>query len=145
MSFGFGPVVLVPIDFCGDSPLISTVGTPTTNNQGDCATVDLQIRTAVTLSATLTGTGCALQRRYYFGSSATPTYGSWVTIATTGSSINHDQDVGLYTTNSGVGYGSLGTYYYNVEYQIIGTDGSTVCDGPDAATQWSATIYSCMA
>ena len=145
MSVGLGFMIMIGGDPCGASPTISSVGTPATQLQGNCAAQELQIRTVVSLSVTLTGTGCTLQRRFYFGSSSTPSYGSWTNIATTGTSVNDDVNVGLYTTNSGAGYGSLGTYYYNVEYRIIGTDDSTVCDGPDASSQWSATIYSCMA
>lgn len=145
MSVGVGFPFMFNSDPCAASPLISSVGATSVNNAGNCAGTDLQFRNVITLSATLTGTGCELQRRYAFSSSATPSYGSWVTIATTGSSYNHDQDVGLYTTDSGVGFGSLGTYYYDVQYRIIGTDGTTVCDGPDAPAQWSGTIYACTA
>lgn len=137
-------MILAAGDPCGLSPTISSVGTPATQAAGNCSTTDLTIRTTVSLSATLTGTGCKLQKRTYFGTSATPSYSGWSDEATTGSSINHDYTAPLFTTDSGAGWGpSATTYYYNVQYQIVGTDGSTVCDGPDTATQWTDTVYTC--
>lgn len=144
MVTGVGFRIITSGDPCSAAPTMTSVGTPAVQTVGNCLGQNLTIRITVSLSGTLTGTGCKIQRRTHFGTSSTPSYGSWTDLATTGSSITHDYNAGILTTDSGAGTpGSGATYYYNAQYQIIGTDGSTVCDGPDSSSQWSGTVYQC--
>lgn len=132
---------------CASSPTISSVGTPTTQTVGNCAGQNLTIRTSITLSGNLQGTQSVQKRTSYQNTGpSSQSWSGWSDISGwSGSSGNYDYSAGLVTTDSGTGTGSLGTYYYDIEIRILGSDDSTVCDGPDTTSQWSATVYSCFA
>lgn len=136
---GFGILGRVA-DPCASSPTISSVGTPTITENANCTTIlDSTLSTDVTLSGNL-GAGQKCQYRDYLGTSATPSYGSWTDLFTSGSSGTRNRTVqGSTTPNANTPV----TYYYNAEFRILGSDGTTVCDGPDASSQWTDDMYPC--
>jgi hypothetical protein len=127
-------------DPCAGSPTL-TVGSTTELNAGDCSTQNHTVRTAITLSAALP-TGYTLERRVSFSTSATPSYGSWADSGLTDTG-NFDYDTMLLTSSPNANPSN--TWYYDIQFRITGTNGTAVCDGPDTATQWSATLYDCTA
>lgn len=138
MSVGVGFPFMSNQDPCAAAPVL-TVGSTTELNAGDCNTQNHELRTAVTLSAPLP-TGYTLERRVAFSTSATPSYGSWADTGLTDSG-NFDYETMLLTsTDNG---NASNTYYFDIEFRIVGVDDTTVCDGPDHATQWSGTLYDC--
>lgn len=130
---------------CDGMPTISSVGSSSVVSTGDCTSAPITLRTTLTISGSLPG-GAAVQYRTSWGTSATPSYGSWITWgAFTGTSDNLDinTEVGSgSTTDNG---NSSSTYYYAIQFQLLGTDTSTVCDGPDTGAGWSGLVYSCFA
>lgn len=152
MTVGLGFMILPGVsDPCASSPTISSVGTPAVSSNGNCGLFDpLDITTSVTLSGTIP-TGGAIQYQYYWGTSSggTPT-GTWTNVpgwSGTTDTLVHSPDQGgfaPYTRNAGETL--LGTYYYKVQFRILGTDGTTVCDGPDLSSTLTVTnVYTCAA
>lgn len=139
---GLGPMILAGYDPCAASPTITSAGASSVGATGDCSTVDLRMDTTVTLSASLPA-DYTLEKRTYFGTSSTPSYGGWSDSGLSGTGGTYQDNVGLWTTTDNGN--SSATYYYNIQWRIVGRDGSTVCDGPDSATQWSGTVYDCFA
>lgn len=140
MTVSMGWMVLGHPDPCLQAPTL-TVGTTSELNAGDCDTVNHELRTGVTLSASLPA-GYTLERRLAFSQNATPSYGSWADSGLTASG-NYDYETMLLTSTPNANPSN--TWYFDIEFRIVGTDGSTVCDGPDHVTQWSGTLYNCTA
>jgi len=129
---------------CGGMPTLNTVGTPSVTQQGDCSIQNLVVSTQLTTSASLP-TGASVEYRAYWGTSGTPSFTDpWTTWSGfTGANDTLNNDLGFFTTDSGAGSGSPTTYYYAIQFRLIGTDGSTVCDGPDQSSTISMSVYDC--
>lgn len=149
MTVGIGPMILpkASADPCATSPNISSVGTPTISDNGNCGTfTGLKMSTSLTLTGTKPA-NVSVQYRWKFDqSTGTVPGGSWVTWSSFSGSSGTlvIEPVGPYARFSGENL--LGTFYYRVEFRIVGTDGSTVCDGPDLSAQTTVTsVYDCFA
>lgn len=130
---------------CDGMPTISSVGSSFVTATGGCTNEPLTIRTALNLSGTIP-TGGSVEYRFSWTTSGTPSYGSWTEwSAFSGSSGNLDINVELGTGTTVNNSNPSSTYNYDIQFRLIGTDGTTVCDGPDTGAGWSGTVYSCFA
>lgn len=147
---------MVSLDPCAGVPDMSTVGTPTVSDDGDCGLFDgLKWSTSLTLTGSLPA-NAKVQYRYEFSTSSNPdpTNDSWHdwsafsgssdTLVVEPISMAGSGWPGPYARNAGETL--IGTGYFQIEFRVIGTDGSTVCDDTDGESTTSSTtsVYTCV-
>lgn len=134
---------------CTDMVTLSSTGDPYNQDNGSCGSSPPIIRTTFTLSGNLP-TGAIVQARTSFNKTGTPSYGSWGNASSfsEGSSTgyhNYGHAVGgLVWSFADQGNGNDGTYYFDIQFRLLGTDSTTVCGDPmDGNSQLSITLYNC--
>ena len=150
--------MLINPDPCSGVPDISSVdSSPTLSDNGNCSLFDgLKWDVDLTLTGTLPQ-GAKVQYRYDFSTSSNPdpangTWADWSgfsgssdTITIEPQSMTGSGFPGPYARTSGEN--SIGTGYFQAEFRVIGTDGTTVCDdtGGESGTSSTTDVWSCAA
>lgn len=113
---------------------LGTTGTTSNTAGGDCDLVFYKLSTTLGMSASLE-TGMKVQYRTYDNLGSPGTWSGWFDWpgGYSGTSDTFDAEFAEYTSTS-----PDSTLYYGIQFRLIGTDGSTVCEtGPQRTSTWS--------
>lgn len=136
------PMFMGEKDPCAGVPNFSSVGTPSVTANGSCPLTSLTLSTSITITGSLPAGAKIQYRQSWSTSSGTVPSGGWSDV----SGWSGTTDTHTYQPNDSVRYSGttlIGTYYYKVEFRIVGTDGTTVCDSETYKSLTVTSVYSC--
>lgn len=129
---------------CADTPSIFSVATPSASSSGSCAgETGPTFTTDVILTDTLP-TGAKVQYRSRWADTTGSPSGSWIDFPGGYVGTNDTLSDSYSGVMSEIGAGSANGYY-DVEFRIVGTDGTTQCGSTSSGSQSWTNVDWCMA